>query len=67
MRLAQHQLTSDDVLGDLIASNAADQQGRYEIKGLPPTDYVAVAVESLEQGGEWDPAAFEIRNRKMML
>ena len=33
-----------------------DQQGRYEIKGLPPTDYVAVAVESLEQGGEWDPA-----------
>ena len=33
-----------------------DQQGRYEIKGLPPTDYVAVAVESLEQGGEWNPA-----------
>ena len=33
-----------------------DQQGRYEMKGLPPGDYVAVAVESLEQGGEWDPA-----------
>jgi hypothetical protein len=33
-----------------------DQQGRYETKGLPPGDYVAVAVESLEQGGEWDPA-----------
>jgi hypothetical protein len=33
-----------------------DQQGRYQVKGLPPADYVAVAVESLEQGGEWDPA-----------
>jgi Carboxypeptidase regulatory-like domain len=33
-----------------------DQQGRYLLKGLPPADYVAVAVESLEQGGEWDPA-----------
>jgi hypothetical protein len=33
-----------------------DQDGRYQVKGLPPGDYVAVAVESLEQGGEWDPA-----------
>jgi hypothetical protein len=33
-----------------------DQQGRYQVRGLPPGDYVAVAVESLEQGGEWDPA-----------
>jgi hypothetical protein len=32
-----------------------DQDGRYQLKGLPPGDYVAVAVESLEQGGEWDP------------
>jgi Carboxypeptidase regulatory-like domain len=33
-----------------------DQEGRYQLRGLPPGDYVAAAVESLEQGGEWDPA-----------
>ena len=33
-----------------------DQQGRFETKGLPPGDYFAVAVESLEQGRQWDPA-----------
>ncbi len=33
-----------------------DQQGRFETKGLPPGDYFAVAVESLEQGAQWDPA-----------
>jgi len=33
-----------------------DQQGRFEIRGLPPGNYLAAAVESLEQGGHWDPA-----------
>ena len=33
-----------------------DQQGRFETRGLPPGDYFAAAVESLEQGGHWDPA-----------
>ncbi len=33
-----------------------DQQGRFETRGLPPGDYFAVAVESLEQGQHWDPA-----------
>jgi hypothetical protein len=33
-----------------------DQQGRFETRGLPPGDYFAAAVESLEQGGQWDPA-----------
>jgi len=33
-----------------------DLDGRYQSKGLPPGDYEAVAVESIEQGGEWDPA-----------
>ena len=37
-----------------------DQQGRFESRGLPPGDYLAVAVESLEQGGQWDP---EFRKR----
>jgi hypothetical protein len=33
-----------------------DQQGRFQTRGLPPGDYLAAAVESLEQGGHWDPA-----------
>ncbi len=33
-----------------------DQQGRFETKGLPPGNYFAVAVEALEQGGQFDPA-----------
>ena len=33
-----------------------DQQGRFQMRGLPPGDYLAAAVESLEQGGHWDPA-----------
>ena len=33
-----------------------DQQGRFETKGLPPGEYFAAAVESLEQGRQWDPA-----------
>ena len=33
-----------------------DQQGRFETRGLPPGSYLAAAVESLEQGGHWDPA-----------
>jgi hypothetical protein len=37
-----------------------DQQGRFETRGLPPGDYFAVAVEALEQGGQWDP---EFRKR----
>ena len=33
-----------------------DQQGRFETRGLPPGNYLAAAVESLEQGSHWDPA-----------
>ncbi len=33
-----------------------DQQGRFETRGLPPGDYLAAAVETLEQGEQWDPA-----------
>jgi hypothetical protein len=33
-----------------------DQQGRFEIRDLPPGNYLAAAVDSLEQGGQWDPA-----------
>jgi hypothetical protein len=32
-----------------------DQQGSFNVRGLPPGEYLAAAVESLEQGREWDP------------
>lgn len=32
-----------------------DQQGSYSVRGLPPGEYLVAAVESLEQGREWDP------------
>jgi sarcosine oxidase gamma subunit len=33
-----------------------DQQGSYRVRGLPPGQYLIAALESLEQGREWDPA-----------
>ena len=33
-----------------------DQNGQYKTQGLPPGDYVAFAVEALDQGGLFDPA-----------
>jgi hypothetical protein len=44
------------VPGRYIRVVRPDQQGRFETKGLPPGDYFAAAVESLDQGGQWDPA-----------
>jgi protocatechuate 3,4-dioxygenase beta subunit len=32
-----------------------DQQGQSQIKGLPPGDYFAVAVDYVEEGGWYDP------------
>ena len=32
-----------------------DQDGRFGLRGIPPAEYIATAVESLEQGGEWNP------------
>jgi hypothetical protein len=32
-----------------------DQNGRFETKGLPPSEYYAVAVASIEGGSETDP------------
>jgi protocatechuate 3,4-dioxygenase beta subunit len=37
-----------------------DQDGKFGLRGIPPADYIATAVETLEQGGEWDP---EYRSR----
>jgi hypothetical protein len=34
----------------------ADPKGRFHLEGLPAGEYVGLAVESFEQGEEWDPA-----------
>ena len=36
-----------------------NQDGLYNVKGLPPARYLAVAVESLENGTQNDPAVLE--------
>jgi hypothetical protein len=38
-----------------IGSARPDQQGQFEVKGLPPGNYVALAVEYLEEGQDRDP------------
>jgi len=42
-----------------IQSARPDQQGRFTIKGLPPGEYVAIAVSYLEPGEERDPELLE--------
>src|SRR5262249_21447736 len=39
-----------------IRAARPDTNGKYQARGLPPGNYVGVAVESLDQGAEWDPA-----------
>jgi hypothetical protein len=36
-----------------------DQQGRYQIKGLPPGEYLAVALNYVEDGSWNDPEYLE--------
>lgn len=36
-----------------VKASRPDQQGQWQIKGLPPGDYLAVAVETVEEG-QWD-------------
>jgi hypothetical protein len=38
-----------------LRSARPDQQGQFEIKGLPPGNYLALAVEYLEEGQDRDP------------
>jgi hypothetical protein len=47
-----------------------DQNGQYKTQGLPPGDYVAFAVETMEQGINYDPAyqqAMKPRGRSFRL
>ncbi len=42
-----------------VRTGRPDQEGRFQIRGLPPGRYLAVAVEYLEQGAESDPEQLE--------
>jgi hypothetical protein len=47
-----------------LSSGRADQAGRYRIRGLPPGNYYAIALEYLEPGENMDPEFLErCRNR----
>ena len=42
-----------------VRSSRPDQQGRFQIKGLPPGDYLAVAIDYVEDGMWNDPEYLE--------
>jgi protocatechuate 3,4-dioxygenase beta subunit len=42
-----------------LKTGQVDQNGRYDIRGLPPARYLAVAVEDLEPGEETNPETLE--------
>ena len=42
-----------------IRSTRPNQDGRFSMKGLPPEDYLVIALEYLEAGEESDPEQLE--------
>jgi hypothetical protein len=54
--LLPRNLADGIVLNRFVATLRPDQDGRFEMRGVVPGDYFAVALESLESGDEWDPA-----------
>jgi hypothetical protein len=47
-----------------VRSERADDRGAFRITGLPPGDYLAAAVEFLEDGDTQDPEILErLRSR----
>jgi hypothetical protein len=42
-----------------VRATRPNQEGTFEIKGLPPAKYLGVAVDSLETGTQNDPAVLE--------
>jgi hypothetical protein len=49
-------LREGDIPNRFVRMMRPDQDGKYLTKGLPAGDYFASAVETLEQGEQWDPA-----------
>jgi len=45
-----------DIAARYVRALRPDQQGTFRVRGLPPGQYVAAAVPSLEEGAHWDPA-----------
>jgi protocatechuate 3,4-dioxygenase beta subunit len=45
----------NDTLQRFLRAARPDQDGKFGLKGIPPAEYIVTAVESLEQGGEWNP------------
>ena len=43
------------ILQRFLQTARPDQDGRFGARALPPGEYIATAVEVLEQGREWDP------------
>jgi len=48
-----------EVLGNalqrFLRTARPDQDGKFGLRGIPPAEYIATAIEALEQGGEWNP------------
>jgi hypothetical protein len=44
-------------LSRFISVGRPDQEGRYKVKDLPPADYLAIALDYVQQG-EWSDPAF---------
>jgi hypothetical protein len=49
-------LREGDIPTRFIRTVRPDQDGKYLTKGLPSGDYLAIAMEAIEQGEQWDPA-----------
>jgi hypothetical protein len=46
---------STNALQRFLRAARPDQDGKFGLKGIPPAEYIVTAVESLEQGEEWNP------------
>jgi carboxypeptidase family protein len=42
-----------------VRTSRPNQDGTFDVKGLPPAEYLAVALDSLENGTQSDPAVLE--------
>jgi hypothetical protein len=45
-----------DIAARYVRALRPDQRNEFRLRGLPPGQYVAAAVQALEEGAHWDPA-----------